>query len=241
MINSGQNPTFKRWHSLLHSRGIKKHSQYLLFGRKVVEEAKNSFRSSIVESIAPGHDLSIELFRELDIFATKNEILVLSCPELPFWDGSPKSLTVLCPLGDPLNLGTLIRSARAFAVDEIVLLKEACSPFHPKSVRAASGALFRAPLRLGPSITELQPTQNSFGLDAAGAEIHDVVWPDKMSLLIGEEGPGIAALNKEAAAKIQNISIPMSDSIESLNAATAASIAMFEVSKKKGAILARRD
>ena len=60
------------------------------------------------------------------------------------------------PLGDPQNIGSLIRSCAAFGIKKLILLEESSSPFLPKSLRAASGQIFNVPLFKGPSIAALE-------------------------------------------------------------------------------------
>lgn len=240
-ITSGSNPNFKRWIGLLESKGIKKNGQFLLFGEKVIREAVLRHTERISEAIGLSprsdlprevkqHELSKELFQQLNPFAAGETVLVMDLPEIPRWKNPPvrKGLTVLCPLGDPANVGALIRSAAAFGADEFVLLKESAHPFHPKSVRSASGALFDIRFSQGPSIRELSGLENCYALDMKGQPISEVNWPARILLLVGEEGPGIGKLEG-----IQKVAIPMQAKAESLNASHAAAIALFTIYQKK--------
>lgn len=221
MISSASNDNFKRWKSLLDRKGLKKHGQFLLFGEKVVAEAKKNHADLVLESLSQ-ETLSKELFDELDIFGTKSEILVCRQPELPSWDESHKGKTLLLPLGDPSNLGALIRTACAFEIDQIVLLEEAAHPFLPRSVRSASGSLLSAPLLRGPSIKDLK-AENIYALDLSGEAIHKISWPEDVTLLVGEEGPGLPDLN------FKRVTIPQNSKVESLNAMAAATIALYKL------------
>ena len=123
------------------------------------------------------------------------------------------------PLGDPSNLGALIRSAEAFGVSKVVLLEEAAHPFHPKAMRAASGATLRIPLYRGPALKDLKVEM--IALDLQGENIYEFQWPADFRFLVGEEGPGLAA-----AEVPRRVSIPMQKNAESLNAVVAASVAL---------------
>src|SRR5262245_26265877 len=144
-IASSQNENFRRWVELLSSRGIKKHSQFLIFGKKLVAEVlkenpSNSLElltkadHSIPESLPSGRfrsfQLANELFEQLDVFGTNSPILVATAPDIPAWesDASINDLELLTPVGDPSNLGALLRSAQGFGVRKIVLLKESAHP-----------------------------------------------------------------------------------------------------------------
>lgn len=235
MISSRQNIDFKKWLSLLKGQGVKKYGEFILSGRKTVPEAikqyqstNNSFQLLLTEKMASTSTdetscqlLTNELFNELDIFGTKSPLFVGQTPSLIPVDltQKPEGLEVLCALGDPANLGGLIRAAQAFSVSKIILLAESAHPYHTKALRAASGVTLTAPLYTGPSIHDLQTPL--IGLDMDGEDIHTFQWPQNCRLLMGEEGPGL--LNKN----LQKIKIPINPTVDSLNALSATSIALY--------------
>lgn len=236
-VESPQNKHFKKWLSLLDPRGIRKQGQYLLMGRTLVNEAlaqqPEVFSEVLIKSgdnpsLWPSHlkvmELTPQLFREIDIFGTDFPILVAKLSPMKSIDlaSDPQGLEVLCGLGDPSNVGALIRSCEAFAVTRIILLQSCAHPFHPKSLRASSGSVLRAPLFQGPSIQSLKPPL--VALDASGAPLQDFTWPQNIRILIGEEGPGLPDTWRNSSNGVQ---IPMASNIESLNATVAASIALY--------------
>lgn len=256
IITSKDNAHFRRWLSLHSSKGTNKYQQFLIFGEKVINEAFSQQNIQLTEILTPTnatgslnfptknlkhYELSSQLFKQIDLFGTNHPIIVAQKPSLQAWSPTSTSdgLTLLCPIGNPDNLGSLIRSATAFGVESFVLLKEACSPFHPKSVRSSSGTLWKQNFFSGPSIHDIQPTQdNWFALDAKGTPLPQVKWHEqkRIILLVGEEGPGLPNNLKN---NLNLLSVPIMSDIESLNATIATSIALYEI--KKGAILARRD
>jgi len=170
--------------------------------------------------------LARPLFKELDLFGTNAPLLVLHVPEIPSYELANLSggLEILCALGDPANVGALLRSAAAFGASRVILLKESASPFHPKAVRAASAATLTTPLFEGPSIQELKRIAEESeisALDMGGAPIHRLHWSRDVKILIGEEGQGVPR------GDFRRISIPISSGVESLNATVAASIALY--------------
>ena len=242
LITSRKNPHFRAWLSLLDSRGIQRQQHYLLFGKKAVLEQLSEAGATIVglilskeypafEKLAPStmqYFLEPSLFAELDIFGTRFPIAVVEQPPLVKVDleAPPVGLELLLPLGDPSNLGALLRSAWALGVTRVVLLSEAANPFHPKSVRAASGALRRLALSLGPSLRSLSQTKTSFlkttvTLDQQAPSLYSFRWPTNIRLVIGEEGPGVPHPWPGP-----RLSIPMRPDCESLNAVAAATIAL---------------
>lgn len=186
--------------------------------------AKNEPRFTVISLARP-------LFDELDVSGTHSPLLLAKTPVIPEANlkQPPEGLELLLALGDPSNVGAVLRSAAAFGVSRVILLKECASPFHPKAVRAASAATLLTPLAKGPSIQDL-PTLAQEGaihgpilaLDMDGKDIGDYEWPSSSRLLLGEEGQGVPA-----SSKFEYLSIPMHSGIESLNATIAASIALF--------------
>ena len=117
-----------------------------------------------------------------------------------------------------------MRSAAAFGVARLVLLREAAHPFHPKAARAAGTALFQVPMLQGPSIRDLDPKHAPLiALDADGPDLDAEHWPDRFGLVPGVEGPGLP----EALRRGPRRRIPMAPGVESLNAAVATAIALY--------------
>lgn len=231
LISSPENKLYKQFISLLSSKGIKKHSQCIVSGTKIVDELKSSQPLNIVYHKPLGSELSEVildpiLFKNLDVFGTNAPLLIMPTANILDWNpSSPVSgLELFTASQDPGNLGAIIRSAAAFNVNKIILLEEACHPFHPKVTKSSSGSNFKINLQKGPSINQL-PVGELYSLDLQGTPIKTLKAPKNLRLLIGEEGQGVPSqLNT------QKITIPTSEQVESLNAATAAAIALFQLS-----------
>jgi 16S rRNA (guanine527-N7)-methyltransferase len=249
-ITSADNRTFRELKKLGSPAGIKKAGSIILSGKKVVAEALADERikkhqiiifdgygetdevmnARFREYAASANLLILKkgLYGELDIFNTDGPLLVTETPETAEWTGPEKpGCYLLVPFQDPQNVGTVIRSAAGFGVSGIILLRESSTPFHPRAVRASAGSVFNAPLFRGPSLQELSAGSLSgipvIPLDRNGKDITGFTFPETFYLLPGLEGPGIPEEMKKTA-----VSIPLSESIESLNAAIAATIAMYE-------------
>lgn len=171
--------------------------------------------------------LARSIFEELDVSGTHHPLLLTRTPEIADADLSkaPEGLEVLCALGDPSNVGALLRSAAAFGASKVILLRECASPFHPKAVRAASASTLLTALERGPSIKDLPgATINGpvLALDMNGRDLGKFEWPKNARLLIGEEGPGVPS-----SKSFEFLSIPMAKDVESLNATVAASVALY--------------
>ncbi len=231
IINSAQNPTFKILKSLKTSKGIKKEKLFLAAGQYVIHEVKQSgtnFKSiHFLKKENPDYLLNKELFQELSTLNSKLPIYLLKTPKLKLFDfkKEPKGIEVILPIGDPKNLGALIRTCLAFSVKKIILLKEASSPFLQDVIKASSGSILKAPLFLGPSIKDLTH-ENFYSLDKSGVSIKTCDLKGKsLRLLLGEEGGHIP---KELSKNF--LSIPISSHVESLNVNSCLSIALYELS-----------
>ncbi len=224
--------------TLQEARGIERFRQCLVTGKKVVRETLAHHPALCLELIQragtvfpysiPAHvkayALATPLFEKIDLFGTGAPILVCQAPPFPSADLEARSrgLEILCPLGDPANVGALIRTAAAMGIERVVLLKESAHPFHPKAIRAASGTMFKTSLMQGPSIKGLPEPATWVTLDTQGESLSAFHWPKDIRLLVGEEGPGLPPITSGT-----RLAVPMSDSVESLNAVVAAGMALY--------------
>ncbi len=244
-ISSAANPAFKRCREILGGPGIRKHGEAILAGSRIREEVLKKFSEHVLgwmtgEQGPPPPSESIEwlrlsdpLFKELDVSGTHAPLLLVRVPELNVWsddDPWPDGCTLFVPFQDPENVGAVIRSAAAFGVARVVLLRESAHPFHPRSSRAAGPALFQVPLTLGPRLSELRVANEPLiSLDTAGPELSESPFPDRFGLVVGVEGPGLPAHLREGPKR----RIAMQPGVESLNAAAATAIALY-VSSRRG-------
>ncbi|MEI7643024.1 MAG: RNA methyltransferase [Chloroflexales bacterium] len=148
----------------------------------------------------------------------------------------PGMLLVLDAIQDPGNLGTLLRSAEAAGVG-LVLCSQGCADlFSPKVVRAAMGAHFSLPMRGDLTWDDLVRELNDVPLIyAAGAEAampyYAADWRQPAALIIGSEAHGISPEGLSIAS--HHICIPMLGKAESLNAAVAGSVILFEALRQR--------
>lgn len=178
--------------------------------------------------------LSKELFQELDVLGTHTPMLVVSFTDFADKDFSvqPKGLELICPLGDPRNLGALIRSAVGFGAHEIILTKESTHPFLPHSIKASAGAALHIKFtRARLNQTEIPLVGENMALSLFGSRITEVKWPANLRLWVGEEGPGLT-LAHEQKKVMKFVHIPM-ENIESLNATVSISVAIWEWKKSQ--------
>ena len=141
---------------------------------------------------------------------------------------------VLENLQDPGNVGTVIRTANAFNIDAVILVGACADLYNPKTVRASMGAIFRQRV-LTMSIAELDELTQKQALPLFGAALSDKaadlrnVEIHRACVSIGSEGRGLSPELLDVCGG--EIIIPMNPESESLNAAVAASVIMWEMSK----------
>ena len=241
VIESPSNPVFKDLKKLLGGRGIKKQGKALVCGSRLAAEVMARFPERCLAWISSGDhhappsgapgavdwiQLVPDLFQVLDIFGTKRPIVLFDVPSLDPWqpkDAPHPGCSLLIPFQDPENVGAVIRSAVAFDVDRIVMLTESANPFHPKAIRTSAGTVFSARLFQGPSLSDLPPDLPVISLAASGRPLAQTVFPQAFCLLTGMEGPGLPPHWQANA-----VAIPMASDVESLNAAVATAITLYE-------------
>lgn len=244
-IDSPSNDIFKELTQLVTSKGIRKQKKCLVSGEKILRELVkklpedaffifHSENHELFERYSNRQALVLrkDLFAELDVVGTNAPLLCTDTPHLPNWDSSasPQETELLCALGDPNNLGAILRSARAFGVRKVVLLSECANPFLPKVTKSSSGCNFLMTFENGPSIEELFNVSHLVALDMKGTPLSEWKSSPPQRLLFGQEGLGVPC-----NLKCERVSIPMSNDVESLNAAISASILLYEIfSSKKG-------
>ncbi|MEO7002796.1 MAG: RNA methyltransferase [Ktedonobacterales bacterium] len=148
-------------------------------------------------------------------------------------------LLALDGVGDPGNVGTILRSALAADVDEVLLAPGCVDPFAPKVVRAGSGAHFFLSIRAEQTWEEIAQrfagapsAQQVLVAEASGHRAYDECdLTQRTALIIGNEAHGLS--NEAARLATERISIPMWNRVESLNAAIAASVILFEAGRQR--------
>jgi 23S rRNA (uridine2479-2'-O)-methyltransferase len=142
----------------------------------------------------------------------------------------------------PGNIGTLIRSADAFGVQGVIVTGHSADVYDPKSVRASTGSLFSLPVVRVPShrpvldwITELRDRDvdaRLVGTDENGdVDIAEYDFTAPTVVLVGNETTGLSSAWRDACDHL--VRIPMAGTASSLNAATAASVVLYESARQR--------
>jgi TrmH family RNA methyltransferase len=145
--------------------------------------------------------------------------------------GERARLLVLDALQDPGNVGTILRTAAALGVDATAALPGTVDLWNAKVVRSAMGAHFRHPA-LSCTWDELDAFRQArdipmWAADAGGTPLDGRPAPDRLALVVGNEGSGVSDLARRRVERL--VAIPIESGIESLNVAVATGILLYEL------------
>ncbi|MBF6614583.1 MAG: RNA methyltransferase [Chloroflexi bacterium] len=163
------------------------------------------------------------------------------------WPDPPASvempLALICDdIQDPGNLGTLLRSAEAAGVSAVWLTPLSVDLYNPKVVRGAMGAHFRLPVYAERTIQQIRSDLKRVGVplecihatEATAQVSYDQInWTRPAALIISNEAHGITPAARSLAANGAFLTIPMAGGAESLNAAMAGAIILFEAARQR--------
>ncbi len=145
---------------------------------------------------------------------------------------------VLQDLQDPGNLGTIIRTGEGAGIAGVIMTRETVDIFNPKTIRATMGSIYRVPFVYVQDIAEAAAKLKSAGITVYAAHLKGEQYYDAFdytggsAFLIGNEGSGL----KEQTANLADtyVKIPMAGQVESLNAAIATTLFMYEAARQRG-------
>ena len=260
LITSRENPAIKRVRALLGSAKARRESgRFVLEGARLCADAAGSgiaveaaFLTARAEESYPEQTRAVRQVAEMvyeipenlatHIGDTKHPQGVFCvCAPPPARlsaDALPKTgrYLVLENVRDPGNLGTIIRTAEAFGLDGLLLSPECCELYSPKVLRGSMGGALRLPVATVPAFSEAIVRWNAQGFrtiacvaDAAATPMPNADLGDGCMLFVGNEANGLTPETQAACA--ERMTIPMKGRAESLNAAVAACIALWELSR----------
>jgi RNA methyltransferase, TrmH family len=266
IVQSKQNARLKELRRALASPGRKASGLVGIEGPHLLEEAMRAglqircvFGGERMQDWVEGLDLSSEtevLIVPSGVLAatltTETPQPMAALVQPPEWTwahvfGSSKMsralVVVLAGIQDPGNLGTIVRSAEAFGADGVVCLPGTVNVWNPKAVRSSAGSVFRLPIvnageddalaHLREAGVRLLATTVE---DGQPANVADLKGP--VAFLIGNEGSGVATVLAEKADGA--VTIPCPGPVESLNAAVAASVLLYEAARQRAVIGLRK-
>jgi RNA methyltransferase, TrmH family len=260
LIESRQNPRVKELRAALARTGRTPSGLIAIEGEHLVREAMRSHLGFATVFLRDGYQPSFalpdnaeHLLLPSDVFASAvsteqpQGIAALVHPpafssDMLFRAPAPLVL-VIAGLQDPGNVGTLLRSAEAFAASGVLLLPGTASPWNPKALRASAGSAFRVPA-VNATETEALDLLAQHNIPAiaavvnAGTPLSEAPLANPCALLIGNEGAGLS--DSLLAAAAHRITIPMPGNVESLNAAIAGSLLLYEAARQRSREAARQ-
>lgn len=259
IITSSQNPKIRWTRTLIENARTRRESNaFVVEGVRLFEEAISAGMAPCLclhsEQLTERGLIALNTFsaQECDIFEISPRLMaslsdtetpqgilaVFPIPSLPL-PLSPNFLLIADAIHDPGNVGTLLRTALAAGVQGVLLTSGSADVWSPKVVRAGMGAHFRLPIQaltweeVLPLIQSCAAPSLKFYLadSAGGIPAWEINFRPPLALIIGSEagGPSAAARHLADAA----VFIPMPGGGESLNAAVAAAILMFEVVRQR--------
>lgn len=253
VIRARDNSRVRRWQRLARDAGIRRaENRTLIEGVHLVEEYLASGREPAALIAAEAHARSAEFASLLKrcrvppVLVSNSVFAAIANADSPAGIAAEIEIPARGPLlpesdccalldgvQDAGNVGTIMRSAAAFGVTDVVLGPGCADPWSPKVLRAGMGAHFR--LRLGVS-KDLAADLESFGgiaacaLPRGGVSVAEADLTERIAWILGSEGGGVS---EQLAARARlKVSIPMPGAAESLNVAIAAAILFYERSRQ---------
>jgi TrmH family RNA methyltransferase len=260
VLSSRQNPLCKLIRSLDQPRHRREHGLFIVPGRNAItaalkagwpierlvvaaDEQADRWMEQARAANAPVTMVDADLLAYLSDLPSAPEALALArLPGQVDESPLPAGLTlVLDRIGDPGNVGTLIRSADAAGASAVVLTDQSADAFGLKAVRASVGSLFHLPPRSFPSLAPAnlidQMRRDDVKIIVAAADgaedCFNFAWPERAALVLGHESQGVAPEWEAAAAA--RLRIPMFGRAESLNVAAAGAVLLYAWRKSQGA------
>ena len=252
VITSRDNPNVKRIAKLTKRENARKEGVICLEGTRLCEEAISSGQNAIEvivteerESWAKEYTPDIEpLVLNKNVFAKISQTVnpqgvavVIREPEMsaeiPLKADGKNIYVVLENTQDPGNLGTIIRMADAFGLTAVIVSPTTCDPYNDKVIRATMGSVWHIPIvrkTMDECFEFFEKTNTeTLAMHLKGDELNVGELSLPCAYFIGNEGDGLTAETTGKCSKF--VKIPMKGKAESLNAAVAASVIGYELSK----------
>lgn len=255
MITSLTNPQVKHV-KRLHSQKSRQQAQHFIVeGLRLVEEALRAgsvpalmFYTPRLDESARGQALlalareqvvqptpvSEKVMRAMATTATPQSVLAVLPQPATSWPQHPSLLLILDRLRDPGNLGSALRTAEAAGVDGVLTTPGTVDVYNPKTVRGGMGAHFWLKLRAAswPEVESVVAGLQVWLAEPHGGQpYYEVDWSPPSALIVGGEAEG-ASVKAQRLIRGQ-VYIPMSGQAESLNAAVAAGVILFEAARQR--------
>lgn len=254
MITSPQNPRLKLLRALKQGKGRRKHHAFLVEGVRLLEDAHRAgveiisvmwaqpvsergqaLLQALQAANVPVDETTPQLLAGIsDTVTSQNIVAAVNLPKTSL-PKTPDFILIPDGIRDPGNLGTLLRTGAAAGLQAVLVPPGNVDPFSPKVVRSGMGAHFRLPiLAFGWEAITNWVAQHRLRLYLADMHGDISCWEADfkapLALIVGGEAFGASERARKMA---QGVRIPMPGQMESLNAAVAGSILLFEVVRQR--------
>jgi TrmH family RNA methyltransferase len=258
-ISSSQNEIYKGFKSLLSKKHRTQQGAFLIEGvrlvrhvmergwplRDLILDQREADRSELSQLAQHAENKGINVtILEGELFETLSETVhsqgclgVAAMPELAPRPLEGSLFLALDQIRDPGNLGTILRTSDAAGVDGVLLSKGCVEPFNEKVVRSTMGSLFDVPLVQCMDFAQTLTAFKAQGFEIAAAVLEDSEdytlydWRKPTVLVVGNEAEGIS--EEIQALATHRLRIPIRGGAESLNAAIAAGVILFEATRQR--------
>ncbi len=261
LIRSARNPAVAHVRSLQRGGARRRAGRTVVEGPKLVSEA---LRAGVVDSVLCLADASAAVTAIAEAAAAQGApvryctegvfsaaadtetpqgvLAVIAAPDPPPIPG-PALLLVLDGVQDPGNVGAVVRSAAAAGATGVICTPGTADAYSPKAMRAGAGGQFRVPIRKAAEPADSESLADEVEIYAAAADAdlayHDIDWTRPCGLIVGAESAGISPAWR--AVSRAAVCVPMQPEIESLNAAAAAAVILFEAARQRAADATKKD
>jgi RNA methyltransferase, TrmH family len=240
-ITSQQNPALKQLRRLARKHDRERSGLFAAEGEDLIAAAAQAGHSAVEGYRVAGSGLGGEDFVDVEEAALAGVSTLGSGTRVigvyeQRWAEQPVGplCLYLHGVGDPGNVGTVLRSASAFGASSVALGPGCADPYGPKAVRASMGAIFAVRVARVESVAEL-PGERVALVARAGEPLGVSMGP--VTLLVGAERDG---LPEEVLAGCERVAhIPIDGGAESLNAAMAATVALYELTRQANRLAAK--
>lgn len=209
--------------------------EYILYSKKLLEVNGNE---RVLKSTQSLYEVDASVINELcDTKNPQGAVAVVKKPSFSIDDIKNDFIVISDGIQDPGNLGTVIRTCDAAGVGGIAVIKGTVDVFNSKTLRATMGAVFRIPIIYFDSFNSAAEAliENGYNIYASSLSTDDYMYQcdfkNKTALVIGNEANGIP--DEHILKCTHKVKIPMPGSAESLNAAVAAGILIYEVVRQR--------
>ena len=240
MITSVDNPRVKEVVRLRGSRERRASGLFIAEGRREVERALGSGLKAQAIYVAPeliewtgGEEVSAKVLAKMAYRAEPEGVVGVFVAPTHAVPASPSLVLVCVGIEKPGNLGAMARSAVAAGADALIVADGVVDPFNPNAIRASTGAVFTLPIVAG-ALEDVQ----GLGIELVAAVVGATqrAWEADLAspaaLVIGAEDEGLDARWRQACAT--HISLPViGEGVDSLNAANAAAVLLFEAVRQR--------